>query len=464
MTEVVVLGGGISGLSTAYQIQEMAKKEGLKINLTLIEKENRLGGKIMSIKERGFLCEAGPAAFLDSKPETLKLADAIGLKTFPSNEVAKKRFIYTRNKLQRVPEKPVAFLRSNILSIKGRLRVLLEPFSKPTDERDETIASFGERHLGREAQEKLISAMVIGIFAGDSKKLSLRSCFPVMLELENEGNGSLIKGMIRRMKKARKDPNARTTPAGNLTSFKDGMESLTKGVSKALKGRVLTGKTVKSVKKGEKSGYEVFLKGEKRSLKADILVLAVPAYSAADFIRELDPELGKELEGITYAPASIVCLGYRNEDVPNSTDGFGFLIPKIESRRILGCRWDSSAFNGRAPPGHVLLWTIVGGDLNPALAFLDDQALLTLVKEELKEIMGITKEPTYTRIVRHEKAIPQYVVGHSKCLERIKNRVKRYPGLFVTGNAFKGVGINDCTKNASIIARAVVEHVKGLSA
>ncbi|MFQ5800298.1 MAG: protoporphyrinogen oxidase [Candidatus Hydrothermarchaeales archaeon] len=462
MVDLVILGGGISGLATAYATQEMAEEEGLKLKLTLIEKEARLGGKIMSVREKGFLCEAGPAGFLDNKPETLKFAGDLNLTTLPSKEAAKKRFIFTNRRLRRVPESPVTFLKSDILSLKGRLRVLLEPFTKPTQKEDETIADFATRHLGKEAQEKLISSMVVGIFAGDSENLSLKSCFPVMVELEKEGGGSLIKAMFKRMKMAKKDSKVKASPTGNLTSFKDGVESLTDTLSRALEAQILTGRSVETIKKRDGPGYEVFLEGEKTPIVADVLILALPAYAAADVIKGVDERLSRVLAGIPYAPASVVCLGYRKEDVPHSLDGFGFLIPKKEGRRILGCRWDSSTFDYRAPPEHVLLWAIVGGAIKPDLALLEDEVILKLVKEELREIIGVSKDPAFIKIFRHEKAIPQYVVGHSARLEEIERLLEGYPGLFITGNAFRGVGINDCTRNAPIVARKVINYVKGL--
>jgi oxygen-dependent protoporphyrinogen oxidase len=463
MVDVVILGGGISGLATAYHIQEMVKEEDFNIDLTLVEKEDRLGGKIKSVREKGFLCESGPGGFLDNKPDTLELAREFGLKTLPSNEASKKRLIFTGNRLRRVPESPGSFLKSDILSWRGKLRVFLEPFSRPGDEEDETIAAFGERHLGREAQEKLISPMVIGIYAGDSEKLSLKSCFPVMLKIEKEGGGSLLKAMFKRMKKAKKKSKARASPSpsGTLTSFKDGMETLPDALKEALDARIWTGKEAINISKREGSGFEIILKGEDLPTSADLLILALPAYSAAEALMSLDDRLSDELSKIPYVPASVVCMGYRKEDVPSPLDGFGFLVPKIEERRILGCRWDSSTFEGRSSTGHVLLWCIVGGAINPDLALKNNQALLDLVKAELKDTMGLESDPSFIKIFRHEKAIPQYTVGHSKRLEEIEEVLKEYPGLFITGNAFKGIGINDCTRNAPIVARKVIEHIKG---
>jgi oxygen-dependent protoporphyrinogen oxidase len=461
MENVVVLGGGISGLATAYAIQEIAKEEGRVVELTLIEKENRLGGKIQSFKKKGFLCEGGPSGFLDSKPETLKLAGDVGLKTLPSKAASKKRFIYIDGKLRRVPEGPGAFIKSDILSIRGKLRILMEPFTKPSHENDETIAGFGRRHLGSEAEERLVSSMVVGIFAGNSEELSLKSCFPVMADLESEGGGSLFRAMIKRMKAAKKAKKGKiitASPTGSLTSFEDGMTGIVDGLKEALDAKILTGKNVTEVKIRRGGGYDVFIEDAKTPLSADALVLALPAYAAAEIIGGLDKRFTAALE-IPYAPASVVCLGYRDEDLPHSLDGFGFLIPKIEDRGILGCRWDSSTFEGRAPTGHVLVEVILGGTIKPDLAALDRDSVLKLVKEELKEILGIEKEPVFVKVIRHEKAIPQYLVGHSKVIDKLDSVLKDFPGLFFSGNAFKGIGINDCTKNAHIVGRAVIEYV-----
>lgn len=452
------MGGGISGLATAYNIQRIAKDAGLNIKLTLVEKEGRVGGKFSTVRENGFLCEGGPPGFLDNRPETLKLCSDLRLDTLPSKEASKKRFIYTGNKLHRLPESPGAFLRSGLLSIRGKLRTLLEPFTRPSDEDDETVASFARRHLGREAEEKLIGAMIAGIYAGDPDQLSVKSCFPVMLELEKEGNGSLIRAMFKRMKAAKKGSKARALPSGNLTSFKDGITTLADAIRDALKGEIITGRGVASVKRSG-SGYEISFK-DGGTLRAEVLVVALPAYAAAEVLSGLDERLSRQLAGIPYVPASVVCLGYREEDLPYPLDGFGFLIPKNEGRKILGCRWDSSTFDYRAPTGHALLEVIVGGATNPDVAFLADKALLELVKNELRDIMGISKEPVFVKIFKHEKAIPQYVLGHNRRLEEIEQLLKGYPGLFITGNAFRGIGVNDCTRNAAIVASKVIEFMK----
>ncbi|HDH28574.1 MAG TPA: protoporphyrinogen oxidase [Euryarchaeota archaeon] len=463
MVKVAVLGGGISGLATAYAVQEKARAEGLKVDIVLIEKEKRLGGKIESFREESFLCEGGPSGFLNSKPETLKLASDVGLSVLPSTAAAKKRFIYVGGRLRRVPEGPSAFIRSDILSIPGKLRILLEPFTKPSKAEDETVAGFGRRHLGREAEERLVSAMIVGIYAGSSEKLSLKSSFPVMAELESEGGGSLIRAMFKRMKaakKAGKKRKASASPTGSLTSFEGGMADIIHGIEQGLDAEFITGKKVSSLKIRGGGGYEIHFDGEKTPLEADVVAIALPAYVSAEVLGGLDKDFKDVLGEIPYAPAAVVCLGYREEDLPSRLEGYGFLVPPVEGRKILGCRWDSSTFEGRAPPGHVLVEVIVGGSIQPELAALERSSVINIVKDELKAILGIEKEPVFSKVIWHEKAIPQYVVGHNKVLEKLDSIIENYPGLFITGNAYHGIGVNDCTKNALVTADKIIGFLK----
>ena len=461
--KVAVLGGGISGLATAYAIEKKALEKGLKLDLTVVEKEKRLGGKIESFREDGFLCEGGPSGFLNSKPETLELASDVGLSVLPSTAAAKKRYIYFSGKLQRVPEGPGAFLKSGLLSIPGKLRILLEPFTKPAEAEDETVAEFGRRHLGCEAEQRLVAAMIVGIYAASSEKLSLKSSFPVMAELESEGGGSLIRAMFKRMKaakKAGKSKKASASPTGNLTSFQGGMADIITSIRDGLNAEIITGRKVSAIKKRGGGGYEIYFEDGKNPLAVDAVIVAMPSYAAAEILQNLNTDFKSVLENIHYSPASVVCLGYREDDLPTQLEGYGFLIPPVEGRKILGCRWDSSTFDGRAPAGHVLVEVIVGGSIHPELAGLSRESSLNLVKEELKTILGIEKEPVFSKVIWHEKAIPQYIVGHGKVLEKLDGVVEKFPGLFITGNAYLGIGVNDCTKNAPITAEKVVCYLK----
>jgi len=457
--KVCIIGGGISGLATAYYVQEKAKKAELPVELILIEGSAHLGGKIRSVKENGFLCEAAANGFLDNKSEILALCRELGLESemLQSSEAAKKRFLYISGKLHLLPESPSAFIFSSAVSIKGKLRALLEPFTRKAEKEDESIFEFASRHLGREVAENFVSSAAVGIFAGDAEKLSLKSCFPVMLELEKEGDGSLLKAMLRRMRKAKK-AGKKVSMTGRLVSFKDGAETLIKALDSRFKGKVFLSKKVEKVERKEK-GYEVRIEGEDRAFEFDAVVLASPAYASAEILESLDSEISKALREIPYAPASVVYLGYSKEKLKNFQENFGFLIPKKEKRKLLGCRFDSCIFPSRAPEKKVLLACILGGAFSPELALADEKDIVKITRQELNDIFGIEAEPEFMKVFRHEKAIPQYTIGHSKRVERIEKLAERYQGLFITGNALRGVSMSDCVKNSAITAEKVVGYL-----
>jgi oxygen-dependent protoporphyrinogen oxidase len=460
--KVIVIGGGISGLATAFNIERKAVQEGIKVDLTLIEASKKLGGKVRTFTKNDFRIEEGVNGFLDNKPSTLELVSALGVEDelLPSSDHARKRFIYCDGELKRLPESPGAFLRSDLLSIKGRLRVALEIFTKPKPEgKEESVADFARRHLGSEAVDKLIAPMVSGVFAGDAEKLSMQSCFPLLLEVEKAGKGSLIKGMLARMKEAKKAGKrvkATAGPGGTLVSFKKGMGFLIEVLEKKIKGNIIKGKKVVGVEENEK--YTVYLE-EEAPIDADVVVAAFPAYSMADVLKAIDLKICGELRKIPYVPLSVVALAFNKNEIPK-LDGFGFLIARNENRKILGTLWTSSIFPGRSPPGQFLTRTMVGGALQPELALLEEEEMVSMVKEELEDLLKIKAEPTLVKVFKHEKAIPQYVIGHPERLRIIEERLKEHPGVFLTGNAFRGIGINDCTRNASIIAEKVIGYLK----
>lgn len=477
--KVVIVGGGISGLATAYLLSGKAKEEAiheLPLNLTLLERDSRLGGKIWSEKVDGFLCERGPNGFLDNRPWTLELCDKLGItdRLLRTNDLARKRFIYSEGELHLIPESVFSFFfKSKILSISGKLRVLLEPFTKmPKVEIDETIAGFVERHIGEESLRKLVGPMVSGVFAGDPYSLSLKSSFPIMAELEKEGDGSLVRAMFRRMKKGRKEKKegkqvrkgGPTGPGGTLTSFREGMEYLIYVLGERLGESVITGTEVQRIEKGSKEGspYVIHFKDKngEGKISADMVILATPAYVTAKVIENLEPTIAKALNEIPYPPVIVVCLGYRKSLVSHPLDGFGFLIPHEERMNILGCLWDSSMYDGRAPEGYVLLRAMIGGARNPELAGLKDDDIIKVVRKDFKGIMGIDTAPDFIRIYRHEKAIPQYTVNHSERMRIIEEALHKHPGLFLTGNSYYGIGINDCVREVFKTVEKVKRYKK----
>jgi len=460
MANIVVIGGGLSGLATAFELERVAAERGLPLSLTLIEKSERVGGKAWTWEEGGFRCETGPNGFLDSKPDTLDLCERLSITPhlLRASAAAAKRFIFSEGRLHQLPTSPAGFFLSPLLSVRGRLRVLTEPLTGMVPEGlDETVASFGRRHLGSEAVRKLLGPMVSGIFAGDPFALSLQSCFPIMHEIERDGRGSLVIGMLRRMRKSRPQAKGKgggpAGPGGVLTSFPEGIEFLIRSLAGAVRGRVLTGAQVAAISR-EGSGWRVQAQvgGAEETLPADVLIVAAPAYGAAAMLDPVDDALAALLREIPYAPVSVVALGYRRAEVAHPLDGFGFLIPVEEGKTILGCLWDSSMFTGRAPEGHVLLRAMVGGARKPELAGLPEEALLRAVRGDIGDIMGIKAEPVLAKVFRHPRAIPNYNVGHARRLERIAARLAGLPRLILTGNAYHGIGINDCTRRARAVA------------
>jgi oxygen-dependent protoporphyrinogen oxidase len=465
MTRIAIIGAGISGLATAHAIEWLARERGLSVDTLVLESEPRTGGKIWSIKEEGYLCEWGPNGFLDSKPMTLELCDRLGIRSqlARSNDNARKRFIYSAGDLHRLPENGPMFLQSKLISWPGKLRLAGELFVPPRrDGADETLAEFARRRLGAEALDKLIGPMVSGIFAGDPETMSLKSCFPRICELEQE-YGGLLRAMLKLAKqkkaerKAGKDVASAAGPAGVLTSFVEGIQALTDATAVRLAGAVRTGATVTELQRRD-GGWELTLaSGEK--LAAELVVAAVPAYVLAGLLQPFDRSLADLVGGIPYATMNVICCGYERERITRDLDGFGYLIPRKEGRSILGTLWDSSIFPQRAPEGHVLLRSMMGGATNPAAIKLSDDEVLAKVMVDLREIMGISARPDFVRIFRHPQAIPQYLAGHSRRLAAISDGLQGHPGLVVTGNAFFGVGLNDCVHAANRAAEQVIKQL-----
>lgn len=465
MTKIIIIGGGLSGLSTAWLLAEQARLAGKSLEIRLLEQAPRFGGKIHSAHEEGFLCELGPNGFLDSKPHTLDLCTGLGIadKLHRSNDNARKRYIFTRGELHRLPENGPSFLKSKLLSWSGKLRLIAEPFAAPAPSGvDETLAAFGRRRLGEEALRTLIAPMASGIFAGDPETMSLASCFPRIAELERE-YGGLFKAMLALAKKKKKEraegkiSSSAAGPGGTLTSFKEGIQFLTDTLANRLGEQVKSGCQVVSVSYNSNSWSVKIATGD--SFDADLVIMAAPAYAAASILKQQDQPLVDLLNAIPYSSLNVICCGYTTEGLGHKLDGFGFLVPKEEKRSVLGTLWDSSMFEQRAPTGKALLRSMAGGACRPELFELSDDILLQRVRDDLEVAMGITKAPCFSRIVRHKQAIPQYLSGHGQRLAVIEEMANRYKGLFFTGNAFRGVGLNDCVASSQLTVEKVLASV-----
>ncbi|MEE4254922.1 MAG: protoporphyrinogen oxidase [Desulfuromusa sp.] len=466
MTRIAIIGAGISGLATAYAIEQQAKHAEFEVETLVFEKEPRTGGKILSIQEDGFLCEWGPNGFLDNKPMTLDLCRQLQIdqQLLRSDDNARKRFIYSDKILHQMPENGPAFLKSKLISWPGKFRLAAEMvIPKRESGGDETLAEFGRRRLGEEALNKLISPMVSGIFAGDPETMSLKSCFPRIYELEQE-YGGLIRAMLRLAKKKRAEVKAGKAvasaagPGGVLTSFNGGIQELTDGVAAALSGEVLTGHAVEKIEQ-KQDGFSVVLdSGQQHDV--DLVVTAAPAYAVAKMLEELNDKSSTILRQIPYATMNVVCFGYEQERISFDLNGFGYLIPKAEGCNTLGTLWDSSIFTNRAPEGKVLLRSMMGGAANAAAIELSEDEVKARTMNDLKQIMGINCEPDFVRIFRHHHAIPQYTCGHAERLQELEASLQNSPDLILTGNSFYGVGLNDCVHAANQAANKVIGRLQ----
>jgi oxygen-dependent protoporphyrinogen oxidase len=461
LKRIVVVGGGIAGLATAVELSDLAPAG---TELLVLESGDRLGGNIRTEHEDGFTVEWGPNGYLDNVPATAALIKRIGLQDAvqPANERAAKRFLFRDGKLHELAASPLKFFASPVLSVAGRLRLLGEPFARSRPEGvDESVGAFATRRIGAEAASVLVDAMVSGVFAGDVNRLSLASAFPKMAKMEAE-HGSLVKAMIasgKAKKRATKGGGGPTGPGGTLTSFKNGLGSFIARLEEELDSSVRLRTPVRAVERNSESGTWI-VRTDSDEILADAVVLSLPGHHAASILEPLDHELGAEVGKIPTAPLAVVALAFDAQEIGGDPDGFGFLVPRGQGPRILGCLWDSSLFPGRAPQGKVLLRAMIGGAHDPEAVEMSDEALLVQVRSDLETTMGLSATPIRSWIFRHPVGISQYDVGHGARLERIEARVESHPGLWLAGSSYYGVAMNLCIENAGKQARAIVDYLK----
>jgi oxygen-dependent protoporphyrinogen oxidase len=443
---VAVLGAGLSGLSTAYLI--VNKMPDVKVEV--FEKADRIGGTIFSKRtEDGFLVEAGPNGFLSGKPTTYELSKMLKIdKDFLSaNSNAELRFILKNGKLMQLPDSPGSFMFSDILSLKGKLRIAKEPFIKGFNEKaEETVAEFGTRRLGEEAVKFMLDPMVSGVFAGNVDKLSLKSCFPRIYQLEKE-YGSLVKAMIKlKAKKA--------SPSGKLTSYTSGMFHLIETLANHKNIKVNLNSEITGIEKEEN---KFIISGSNK--KFDAVVSAMPAYCLGNLKFEPLKEVQESLKAVAYPPMAIVSFAIKKGLVK----GFGFLIPSSEKRKILGALFSSNIFVNRGTDKYDLVTVMLGGDRNYSVKDFEMKKVVDVAANELADILNIeVSRLNHISLFKWNKAIPQYYKGHYKIVEKIQKITENEKGFFVTGNAFFGIGINDCTAASFEIAGRVTNYLENL--
>jgi len=467
MKRLVVVGGGISGLATAFHAGRTARKAGIPLSVTVLDASSRPGGKMWSERSDGFVIEHGPNGFLDNKPHTLDLVSALGGEDelLPASELAGKRFVCRRGRLEPLPISPPDFFKSRLLSAGGKLRVLMEPFSRRAPEGvDESVSEFAARRLGPQAGDYLIDPMVSGVFAGDPDRLSLAAAFPRIHELERE-YGGLFKALFRLRRESRRKgvrgPSG-AGPGGTLTSFRGGVSTLVEMLCRELGTGLVMDARVTGVEPAG-SGFEAETRRSDGGIVrygADAVVFCCPSYEAGRLIEGLEQTLAGLLNSIEYSPVTVVATAFDREDVGTAVDGFGFLVPRLEGRPVLGTLWDSSVFGDRSPEGQVLLRTMVGGARSPDLAFLDDDKITASALDQIRELNGIKANPTLVRVIRHERGIPQYNVGHIGRIREIDAALAGTEGIFLCNNAYRGVSLNDCAREAAGTAGRVMEFLQ----
>ncbi len=476
MKRAVIIGGGISGLSAAYYLQQEVVRAELDIEVILIERGRRFGGCIVTENADNFIIEGGPDCFLSEKPWALKLCEELGLedRLLGTNEGNRKVFILSKGRLHELPEGfmlmvPTSFtpfLKSSLISLAGKLRMAMDLFlPKRRSDQEESLAQFVRRRLGNEALEKIAEPLVAGIHAGTPETMSLETTFPRFIQLEQEYR-SLILGMLARRSIAREFAQKRTGPKRTMfMSLIDGMMELTDTLKARLdKQSLRSNKKVIRIHHAKDNAspynpiYEVHMeRGEK--LRADCVVLATPAYVTGELLQGLDRALSELSLSIPYISTATISLAYRQADIHHPLDGFGFVVPRAEKRKIMASTWTSVKFSHRCPPETVLLRAFVGGAQNEDLLGMDDEAIIDMVREELADIMGITAHPILTRIFRWDKSMPQYRLGHAERLSNLEEKLFQYPGLYITGCAYRGIGISDCIHDGKLTAERALKFL-----
>jgi oxygen-dependent protoporphyrinogen oxidase len=457
---VAVVGGGIAGLAAALRLVERVHEGAPPVDVLLLEGGERLGGTIATEHTGGFVVEGGPDAMLSEKPWATALCERIGFarELVGTRDADRRTYVLSRGRLQPLPEGflllaptslwPLAT--SPLFSWPGKLRMALDlvlPRARGT--RDESLADFVRRRLGREALERVAQPLVGGIYTADPERLSLAATMPRFLELEQR-HRSIILGLRATAAGARGTAGARYSL---FVAPARGMGSLVAAIARRLPEGVIRLRA--PVEGLGREGGRWQLRAGREALAADALVLAAPASGAGPLLEPHDADLGRLLAGIEYASSATVTFGFRTADVPGLR-GFGFVVPAVERRTLLACTYASRKFAGRAPEGHELLRSFVGGALRPDLARLDDDALLGAVRDELRVLLGITATPLLVRVHRFSRAMPQYAVGHLDRLAAIDARVAALPGLALAGGGYRGVGIPDCVRSGEAAADAAL--------
>ena len=452
MKRIAIVGGGISGLSAAYALEQQ-RRAGTPVEYVLFESGSRLGGVMVTERAEGCLIEAGPDSFLTEKPWAIDLCRQIGLENelIGSNDSERKTYILVNGKLVvmpdglmfMVPTKILPTVFSPLFSLRTKLRMAREWFHPPHKaEHDETVAVMVERHYGAEMVDRLADPLLSGVYGGTAADLSVRAVLPRFAEMESK-YGSLGRAMLA----ARRKMGANLASRPLFTSLKQGMQQMVDAlVARLSRPWLLTHSPVNALTR-RADGWAV--SAGDRSDHFDAILLAVPAGVAAALLRSANSELAGELSGINYTSSVTVNLGYEGKVRSFLPPGFGFLVPRSERKRLLAATFVRKKFPHRAPEDRALIRCFLGGAADEQILELSEEQIAGIVRSELRQIIGLGADPLFVRAYKWKKAMAQYGVGHLERLERIERLRQNLPGLVLAGNAYRGIGVPDCVRSGS---------------
>ena len=464
MKRVAIVGGGISGLSAAYAL-EQKRLAGVPVEYVVFESSPRLGGVLVTDREDGCLIEAGPDSFLTEKPWASDLCKSVGLgdQLIGSNDPDRKTYILVNGRLTvmpdglmfMVPTKILPTVFSRLFSLKTKMRMASEWFHPPHKaEHDETVADLVTRHYGPEMVDRLADPLLSGVYGGEATQLSVRAVLPRFADMESR-HGSLGRAMLsarRNMAQASKSP-ARPL----FTSLKDGMQQLIDALLMKLNAASLRpGVSVLSLQPQD-NGW--LLSAGYQSDRFDSVIVATPTQAAATLLQLTNSNLASELRDIKYSSSVTVTLGYGQNVRKNLPPGFGFLIPRSEGKRMLAATFVHNKFPHRAPHDRALIRCFLGGARDEAILQLSDDEILSIVRRELKQIIKLEAEPAFARVYKWKSAMAQYGVGHLERLDRIERLRQQLPGLALAGNGYRGIGVPDCVRSGTEAANQVLASV-----
>ncbi|HEY4301323.1 MAG TPA: protoporphyrinogen oxidase [Candidatus Didemnitutus sp.] len=453
---VAVFGGGLTGLTAAFRLQERGHA------VTVFERASAAGGAVASVRDQGYLLEKGPNTLQSGSPEVRRLLRDLGLdsRVIHANPLAQRRYVVRAGRLRMFPTSPLRFLASGLFSLSTKLALLSDLLARPrVRTTDLTLAELMRSHFSGEFVDYAVNPFVAGVFAGDPAKLSAKHAFPMVWEAERS-HGSIVRGVAAAVRRRREVADSGAT---TIVSFGDGLQTLTDTLASKLDpGALRLGAVVETLIPGRP--HRVIWKGADHGLASaefDAVVLALPASGLAPLaFGTLGERPLAGLEGIPHPPVASVFLGYRREQVTHPLDGFGVLVPEIERREVLGILFSSTLFPGRAPEGHVGLTVFVGGARQPEHARLRESDLLRRIEPDLRELLGVTGDPAFVRTTFWPRAIPQYVLGYERWLEAMSSVEKCHPGVFIGGHVRDGISLPACIAAGEKLAAKVTGAVR----